>query len=185
VQRRNAFFNFAPSRGAQPGAKYRSPGLISSKRQKRVASMIRKRRGGRSESAGGFLGDVVAALRDQGYSAAEARSMAKRAKGNDFDSRFRDALRRNPLAKKKRKTRKRRQPAALARYWKRMRAKKTKRRAAPKKRKNSRRRPAAKRRRTTRGSRRNLRLNMSLSPKQKRTLARFLRSATGKRVTVK
>jgi hypothetical protein len=100
----------------------------------------------------------------------------------------------NPVAKKK-KSRKKRQPAALARYWAKKRKKKNARRRKPvaRRRRNvRRRRPVARRRvvrrrrrRVTRNpKRRTLRLGLTLNTKQKRRLASFLRSATGRRVKV-
>ena len=78
---------------------------------------------------------------------------------------------RNTMAKKK-KGRKRRQPAALRRYWAEKRRKK----------KNARRRkPVARRRNLPK----HIHLNLTLSPKNKRVLARFLSRATGRRVKVK
>jgi hypothetical protein len=101
----------------------------------------------------------------------------------------------NPVAKK-RKSRKKRQPAALARYWAKKRKKKNARRKV---RSVKRRRPVARRRRrpvarrrvvrrrrsvTRNPKRRTLRLGLTLNTKQKRRLASFLRSATGRRVKV-
>jgi hypothetical protein len=89
---------------------------------------------------------------------------------------------------KKKKSRKRRQPTALARYWAKRRKKKNARRPKPVAR---RRQPSVKRRRRApkpvrrrNAGRKSLRLNLSLSPKQKRTLASFLSRATGRRVKV-
>lgn len=93
--------------------------------------------------------------------------------------------RRNPVSiKKKKKSRKRRQPAALAKYWATKRRRKNARRRNARK-PTARRKTVRRRRRITRNPRRrNLHLNMTLNAKQKRTLASFLRRATGRRVKV-
>lgn len=200
--------------------RFRGRGLIHSKGQKKVASMLRKRRRKHRSEVGGLLGelfsarthkkkssgrgvsgvtfDVMQALRGQGFSQQEAKRRASRARGSDFDSKFRDALRSNPMAKKK--ARKRRQPAALAKYWASRRKKKNsrpRRRNArriklttlkPRRRRRTvvRRRVVRRRRRVARNPRKRvLKLNLSLGPKQKRTLASFLRRATGRRVKVR
>lgn len=90
---------------------------------------------------------------------------------------------RNTVAKKK-KSRKRRQPAALAEYWAKRHATKPGVTVRPRKKKN-----VVRRRRNRRPARRpNLRkhihLNLTLNSSQKRTLANFLRRATGRRVKV-
>lgn len=93
--------------------------------------------------------DVVLALRSEGYSSAEAKKRVQSASGSDFDSLFRDAIRRNPrqgvksMATKKRKkksSRKSKMPAGLKAYWAKKRRAKTKRR--PAKRRNPRKKRA-------------------------------------------
>jgi len=90
---------------------------------------------------------------------------------------------RNTMAKKK-KSRKRRQPAALARYWAKQRKKKNARRRKPVARR--RRQNVTRTKRTVRRKnvRKHIHLNLTLSPKNKRVLARFLSRATGRRVKV-
>lgn len=109
---------------------------------------------------------------------------------------------RNTMAKKKKKSRKRRQPAGLARYWAKKRKQKNARRRKPvarRKRRNVRRRKPVAKRRVVRRRRRRLvvrnsrrrkmqkhvHLGITLSKKQKSTLARALSAITGKRVHVK
>lgn len=93
--------------------------------------------------------------------------------------------RRERNVRKKKKSRKRRQPAALAKYWAKKRKKKNARRPKPvarRRRRNvKRRRPVAKRRNV----KKHIHLNLTLSPKNKRVLARFLSRATGRRVRVR
>lgn len=81
------------------GMSFFGPGLLGKensrrgKLQRRVRKMTRRGTSGASS----LVADVTAALQAQGYKASTARGMAKRARGSDFDSRFRDALRSNPL----------------------------------------------------------------------------------------
>lgn len=66
--------------------------------QKRIAKSMRKRRG-HGKGSGGSA-DLVSALTNLGYKSTEARRMASRAKGSDFDSKLRSALSRNPRWRK-------------------------------------------------------------------------------------
>lgn len=180
------------------GRSFFGPGLIRTKRQRRVAAMVRKRR------SAGLMSD------------AEYKRLKKASKWRstkDRRGKMRDLMHElygpseNPMAKKKR-TRKRRQPAALAAYWAKRRGTKKKnsrrrrrtrnvrriklttlkprrrRRAVARRRPVRRRRVARANPRRHSRSKRNLRLRLTLNSSQKRTLARFLRSATGKRVRV-
>jgi hypothetical protein len=97
MRKQRNLFGFSSVQAKASGAKYRAPGLIQTARQRRVAGMVRKRRGSRSGSASG---DLVSALTNLGYKSSEARSMASRAKGSDFDSKLRSALSRNPRWRK-------------------------------------------------------------------------------------
>jgi hypothetical protein len=115
--------------------------------------------------------DVAAALVNQGYDRATAKKAAASAKGSDFDSLFRSAIKRNPrefpavtdsqlqalrkrvsVMPKKRRTKKKssrkgKMPAGLKAYWAKKRRAKAKRRNPKRKRATVRRRkPAARRR---------------------------------------
>src|SRR5579863_5772266 len=130
-KKKNAGFSFTPgflrpkqrrARGAQPY-------------NRRVAAMVRKRLGEKAPSARalGALSELRSALKNLGYTAPQAKQMARSARGSDFDSQLRDALsKRNPMATKKKKKKKKngKMPAGLRRYWAKM-----KRLANPKKRK--------------------------------------------------
>jgi hypothetical protein len=119
-----------------------------------------------SKTASGGRSDLESALRNLGYGT-KARQMAAAARGSDFDSQLRDALRRNPRVlpemtgeqlaaidkylrgqamaqkknSKKKRTRKGRMPAGLKAYWDKKRSK------------NSRSKPAKKTRRKKRNPR--------------------------------
>jgi hypothetical protein len=80
------------------GITRQAPGLIQSKRQRRVAGMVREARG-HSRPARSLTSDVSSALRNLGYSAAAAKRAARSASGSDFNSLFRSAqeqVRSNP-----------------------------------------------------------------------------------------
>ena len=161
------------------------PGLIRTRRQSRVAAMVRKHRGKsrapKTNTTGSLVSDVTAALIGQGYKRAQAKRMAQQASGSDFTSRFRSALSRNPM-KKKNKKRKSAPSAAQRRAW----AAGAQRLAAMRRKKNSTRRPrtrahAAKKVRR-RSNPKKLNLDMYLSPKNRQRLRSFLSRVTGKRV---
>src|SRR5580704_5328487 len=98
MKRSRNIFGFSSAHAKASGAKYRAPGLIQTSRQRRVAGMIRKRRGGQKK--GSVSAELVSALTNLGYKSTEARSMASRARGSDFDSKLRSALSRNPEFRK-------------------------------------------------------------------------------------
>jgi hypothetical protein len=123
---RNAGFSFHPAL-ERPRQRTRR-GAVPYNR--RVAAIFRKARAGRGitsrefkiAAAGKDRADVASALVNQGYSRGDARKMAQRARGSDFDSMLRDALRRNPMSKKTKKKKRNRprkgvMPAALKAYW--------------------------------------------------------------------
>jgi hypothetical protein len=99
MRKQRNLFGFSSVQAKASGAKYRAPGLIQTARQRRVAGMVRKRRGS-GRSSGSASGDLVSALTNLGYKSSEARHMASRAKGSDFDSKLRSALSRNPRWRK-------------------------------------------------------------------------------------
>jgi hypothetical protein len=165
-RKRNLYFGFGPA----------------SKKERAQAStwtfQKKRARGARGASGAGLSGaraEVASALLNQGYKEPQARKMAAAAKGSDFGSLFRDAIKRNPRVfpgslteseiqalrklaratmaqKKKRRTRKKKNsrkgtmPAGLRKYWAKKRAKKNSRRRKAKR--NT--RPRARRRKTQR-----------------------------------
>ncbi len=153
--------------------------------------------------------DVVLALKNQGYTSADAKRLARSASGSDFDSLFRSALskaKRNPMPKKKSK--KGKMPAGLKAYWAKKRGAKSKARNSRRRRKNPRvktrtvvrtrtirkfvyRNPPKRRRRRIakrqprRAPLRSVKIPGFLSPKQKKVVQRTIARATGKRVVWK
>jgi RuvA, C-terminal domain len=99
VKRQRNLFGWTSAHAKAKGIKRRSPGLIQTAGQRRVAGMIRKRRGS-SGKKGSVSAELVSALTNLGYKSGEARSMASRARGSDFDSKLRSALSRNPRWRK-------------------------------------------------------------------------------------
>lgn len=118
-RKRKNLFGLTRSK-ARPDLPGGGPGLIESKRQRRYAKALRKARKHRYgwlEDVGpaGIAGtreriprgmsaiasDVALALQEQGFTKSEAKKAAQRARGSDFNSRFREALnlvkRTNPL----------------------------------------------------------------------------------------
>jgi hypothetical protein len=169
-RKRNLYFGFGPA-----SKKERKKALTLYRRPKQTPiSHGRQRRGDGSwgdKTLSGARAEVASALLNQGYKEPQARKMAASAKGSDFGSLFRDAIKRNPrvfpaisesqiqaLRKlvrtkhmaKKRKTRKKKNsrkgkmPPGLRKYWAKKRAKKNSRR---RKAKRTTRRPRVRRRR--------------------------------------
>jgi hypothetical protein len=97
LKRQRNLFGFSSVQAR--GRKYRAPGLIQTEKQRRIAGMIRKHRGSGSKK-GSVSAELVSALTNLGYKSSEAKSMASRASGSDFDSRLRSALSRNPRWRK-------------------------------------------------------------------------------------
>ncbi len=147
MKKRNLYFGFGPSKGK--GTK-----LTLYRRPKGPANRPAKSGSARPASRGEGRADLVSALVNLGYTQAAAHKAAAAAKGSDFDSLFRDALKRvNPMqrtfpavspaaeralrklarsrmpkkSKKKKRSRKGKMPAGLRKYWARKRAAKARR----------------------------------------------------------
>ncbi len=151
TRKRNVYFGFGPAKKSERLTVYRRP--------KQQTVSVRQK----FQRKDGSFEDLKSALVNLGYPSAKARVMAKSARGDGFDSKLRDALKRNPLggimaqkkrrSKKKRNGRKGKMPAGLKEYWAKKRRAKAKRRN-PTKRKRTRsrrRRPAVRRRRSRAG----------------------------------
>jgi hypothetical protein len=195
TRKKNIYFGFGPA---------------SKKERKKALTLYRKPKGkmGRVSQASGdpLRADVAAALVNQGYDKATAKKAAASARGADFSSLFRDAIKRNPrtfpavtdsqlqaLRKlvtttmpkkrrtKKKNSRKGKMPAGLKAYW-------AKKRRAKAKRKNprKRRKPVARRRRKVSVRVRNYRRTRRASkPRRRRRARRSNPLRAAKRITLK
>jgi hypothetical protein len=180
---------------------------LKSRRRVTSAGKLGKMFSGQQKKSGGMsavASDVVLALKEQGYSNADAKRMVRSASGSDFASFFRDAIKRNPrmipavtdvqlqalrklvrlktMATKKRRSKKKnsrkgKMPAGLKAYWAKKRRAKAKRRNPGKKRK-----PAPRRRRKL-----SLRVRTFRKPARRRTSKprRRVRKSNPRRGTVR
>jgi len=207
---KNAGFSFHPAllSGRQQRARGRVP---YNRRVARALRAARKHRysgiedwipkaKGRGMTA--VASDVVSALKNLGYAGAEAKRMVRSARGSDFDSLMRSALKGNPMAKKKKSKKKNHRkgklPAGLAKYWAKKRRQKNKRRSRPRRRKQNRarvryvtrvryvKRKLQRRKKSNPRRRiRRIKLPITLRPGQVKPMQRFISRLTGRRVRMR
>jgi len=176
-RKKNIYFGFGPAKKSERLTVYRRPKQVPISR-------------GRQKRSDGSWEDLASALVNLGYDKSKAKRMAQSARGSDFDSRLRDALKRNPdkgngMAKKrskKKKSRRGKMPAGLKAYWAKKRRAKAKRRNPPnKKRTRTRRRRPTKRRRPSMAGRYDRRLAEVIRELKKRNPRRKRRKSKARR----
>jgi RuvA, C-terminal domain len=211
MKQQNAYFDFGQGKRWPQFRSGQRPAKGPAKRPVARAKTKTVRPKATSPSDG--RADLVSALVNLGYSQPAAKKAAASATGSDFDSLFRDAIKRvNPMKrqfpavskraerllrklarsrmstkKKKKNGRKKQMPAALRKYWEQQRAKKRAKKA--KRRKPVRRTPKRRRKANPRPARqakpRVVKPPFPMNRAQLKKYARALARATGKRVILK
>jgi hypothetical protein len=212
MKRQNAYFDFGQGKRWPQFRSGKRPAKSPAKRPVVRAKTKTARPKATPSSPRDGRADLVSALLNLGYSQPAAKKAAASATGSDFDSLFRDAIKRvNPMKRKfpavsklaeralrklarlgmstkqkKKNSRKKKMPAGLRKYWEKQRAKKhakkTKRRKPVR---TAKRKRKANPRPARQASPRMVRPPFAMNRGQLKKYARALARATGKRVILK